>query len=720
MSFLNPLFLFGLAAAAIPVIIHLFTRRRPREVPFPSLQFLSEVNQSEIRRLRLKQWLLLLLRTLAVAAIALAMARPAVRGTAGVKSGAATSVVVLVDQSGSMGAAGRAPTEGGSGTLEAQARRTVEDLLTTLGPADELLLVPYDRAPRPVTPRASSDLGRLRAATQALAATALTTDHRAALEFAARALAQSHALNRELFWVSDFQAAGFAGGAPMAPPGPWSQARAYLVPLAPLSGANAALTDAVLAPTGNGVALSVTGASFGAPPGDLAVAVRDATSGAELARGFLNLPARGEASALLPLARLPEHGGVVSLPDDALPLDNRRVFAAGRAGTLRVVLREDGQPSPLRLALEAGAPASGLAVETVDAATLPSHLGEADVVVLDDLERLGPAELQAVLDFHRAGGGLFIVLGPRADAAFWNGSLLREIGAGTLGDGPAGAGTPQAAPGAAWRLMRALAGHAVLAGFPARPGEPLSAARFQTIRAFTPAAGARVLLAFDRAHPALVEGAHALVFAAALDARSSDFPVSGAFLPLLHQAVKVLGRGTAAATLAPGERYSAPAATGMWRIEGEDGRAVPCELVAAAGAARLVSAPIERPGLYRVIQGAAVRSTFAVNPDPRESDLVPASEAALLRAFPPGRAQVVHAGAGLARRVREARYGRELWSWFVVLALLLLVAETVVARHGMAGRAEHGGTRATRRGTRAVRGSGRPMDSGPGPPPRTA
>ena len=39
MSFLNPLFLIGLAAAAIPIIIHLFTRRRPREVRFPSLEF---------------------------------------------------------------------------------------------------------------------------------------------------------------------------------------------------------------------------------------------------------------------------------------------------------------------------------------------------------------------------------------------------------------------------------------------------------------------------------------------------------------------------------------------------------------------------------------------------------------------------------------------------------------------------------------------------------
>jgi len=80
-----------------------------------------------------------------------------------------------------------------------------------------------------------------------------------------------------------------------------------------------------------------------------------------------------------------------------------------------------------------------------------------------------------------------------------------------------------------------------------------------------------------------------------------------------------------------------------------------------------------------------VRSTFAVNPDPRESDLAAIPEAALLRAFPAGRAQVVQPGAGLARRVREARFGRELWSWFVALALLLLVAESVIGRLGLAG-----------------------------------
>jgi len=162
LSFLNPFFLLGLAAAAIPIIIHMLTRRRPREVMFPSLEFLSEVNQNEIRRLRIKQWLLLALRALAVAAIALAMARPALKGSAGRASRAATTVVALCDRSGSMGALGASGT-----TLVAETRRLVEDLFTTLGPSDELLIVPYDQGPKPVTPKPSSDLGRLRAAVQA-------------------------------------------------------------------------------------------------------------------------------------------------------------------------------------------------------------------------------------------------------------------------------------------------------------------------------------------------------------------------------------------------------------------------------------------------------------------------------------------------------------------------------------------------------------------------
>ena len=71
LSFLNGAFLVGLAAAALPVLIHLLSRRRARDLPFSHTEFLDEITRRKVRRLKLRQWLLLLLRTLAVACLAL-------------------------------------------------------------------------------------------------------------------------------------------------------------------------------------------------------------------------------------------------------------------------------------------------------------------------------------------------------------------------------------------------------------------------------------------------------------------------------------------------------------------------------------------------------------------------------------------------------------------------------------------------------------------------
>src|SRR6185295_740703 len=129
--------------------------------------------------------------------------------------------------------------------------------------------------------------------------------------------------------------------------------------------------------------------------------------------------------------------------------------------------------------------------------------------------------------------------------------------------------------------------------------------------------------------------------AASLAPDASDLPMSGVYLPLLHQIVKVLGRGTVSTSLVPGDRYSAPAGTGTWRVEDAAGREVASDLEAERGATRLVSAPLERPGLYRVLHDGTVRNTFAVNPDAREFDLTAVPDRALIGAFPAGHAQIL-------------------------------------------------------------------------------
>ena len=104
-SFLNSVFLWGLAAATLPVVIHLIKRDRAVKVPFAAIRFLQEDPDKKFKSERLKQILLLLLRITALAILALAFARPFLSGEQaatfwGQQSQAA---VILVDNSYSMG-----------------------------------------------------------------------------------------------------------------------------------------------------------------------------------------------------------------------------------------------------------------------------------------------------------------------------------------------------------------------------------------------------------------------------------------------------------------------------------------------------------------------------------------------------------------------------------------------------------------------------------------
>ena len=78
MSFLQPIFLYGLLAASIPVIIHLLNRRRFRTVKWGAMQFLLKATRESRGKKRLKHILILLCRTLAIAALIVAIARPLV------------------------------------------------------------------------------------------------------------------------------------------------------------------------------------------------------------------------------------------------------------------------------------------------------------------------------------------------------------------------------------------------------------------------------------------------------------------------------------------------------------------------------------------------------------------------------------------------------------------------------------------------------------------
>jgi uncharacterized membrane protein len=136
MNFLNPFFLFGLLAVAVPVIIHLINLRRPQKVSFSTLSFFNELRKSTIRRIRIKQYLLMALRALAILFLALALARPFLLPTltGSVSSGEPKAIGILIDNSASMNRIGT------SGPLIDQAKNVANRIVRNANATDKFLI----------------------------------------------------------------------------------------------------------------------------------------------------------------------------------------------------------------------------------------------------------------------------------------------------------------------------------------------------------------------------------------------------------------------------------------------------------------------------------------------------------------------------------------------------------------------------------------------------
>jgi hypothetical protein len=138
MQFLSPWFFAAFAALAVPVIIHLLNLRRPQTLQFSTVAFFKVLQQSTIRRIKIKRWILLALRMVAVALMVFALLRPFM--PSGVGSMAASNqpklYLILADNSQSMAQIDV------NGPYINQLKDFLITLVGNAGPRDQFILAP--------------------------------------------------------------------------------------------------------------------------------------------------------------------------------------------------------------------------------------------------------------------------------------------------------------------------------------------------------------------------------------------------------------------------------------------------------------------------------------------------------------------------------------------------------------------------------------------------
>ncbi|WP_141333165.1 BatA domain-containing protein, partial [Myxococcus sp. AB025B] len=357
MTFGNPWMLLGALGALIPLLVHLFDRRRPRPHPFGPLAFVLRSQKRTASRLKLKRLLLYVLRTLILLAIPIALAKPELTRDAQaaqvVKGPAATAIIL--DASLSM------RWSDGTSLFE-RGRDEARDALKDLLPEEPATVVVCTGSPA-APPPPGFDRARLRALVDEAKPTYGGADLSRCMDLAARSLEENPMPAKRLVVVSDMAATAFRLEAP--PPTVKGPTGAPVKPEVVLRDvaegketlANHAIVDLKVEPAlqagPRAFQFTFTVRNFGTEAvKDLEAAVR--TGETTLAKGFVDVPAGGTTQKALTV-RFPQGGtvvGQVTLAPDALAEDDRRAFVLPVPRALKALV-VNGAPHATRYRDEA-------------------------------------------------------------------------------------------------------------------------------------------------------------------------------------------------------------------------------------------------------------------------------------------------------------------------------------------------------------------------------
>lgn len=692
-QFLVPLFLAGLAALAIPIIVHLTRKQRAKVVPFPSLMFLEKVPFHAESRRKIHHWLLLAARALAVILIVAAFARPFFQDAdlAAAAGSGPTEVVVLLDRSYSMGV----------GDHWSRALDAVRDAVRGMGPLDRASLVTFARSAEVVV-RSSADRSRVTGALDTLAVSDQATSYGPALKLAQTLLEESELPGKSLFLIGDFQRTGWTGEEGVALP---EGTVVTPVPLAEEQPENRAVATVSLprqrfsgrdriTPTARITRIG------GAEPEDAEVVLE--VDGREVQRSTVTLPTEGAATVTFqPFTLADRHtrGSVRLVDDDALAPDDAYYFVSSPGRALPVMIVEDpanrGASSLyLRQALSIS---EENAFDVSVRATGSLGAGELEgigVLIVNDRPVAAGGTASAIRDFVQEGGGLVVVLGERISWPSELGDLLPGVFTGPT-DREEGRGG---------RLGHLEYDHPVFEVFRGPRSGDFTGARFFRARGLTVAESdsTRVLARYDDGSVALAEkwvgDGRVLVWTSTLDAFWNDLAVQPVFLPFVHQLVRYAsGRSETLSSFQAGQVLDVTDARAMETAGlGEAVEAIAGgELVTVTPDGETVSLPagdgprflrLEEQGFYelRPPGNENVRPlAVAVNVEADEADLTPldAQEVVASVTSGPGEAPVRVGENGRTERLRREDQERRQSLWRVLLmgAFALLALETVVS-----------------------------------------
>ncbi|HWA97443.1 MAG TPA: BatA domain-containing protein [Pirellulales bacterium] len=653
--FLHPTMLFWASAAAVPIVIHLLSRRKHREVYWAAMQYLLAAVRKNSRRIQVEQWILLALRTAAIALAVLAVAQPGCDHSGlGPGGNDRTHKMLVVDSSFSMG---YKPTDK---SRFDRAKELAARIVDESNQGDGFTLLVLANPPRVVVGTPAFERRDFLEEIENLklwhGGANLPATLAQAEEVLTRAARENPRLVRhEIYFLTDLGRNTWSAEGEGAAAAEFRQRTARLAREAQLlvldlgqaDSENTAVVDLQttdpLTTVGHELTIEGTLRNFGHASRERQL-VELFIDGHKTGQDYVDLPPGGQASVTFPYRfdAPGDHGIELRLASDLLPLDNHRWLAASTKDQLRVLCvtgnpdgRFHGSTDYLAVALAPNrkAPERSLVQPQVvpESALLEVELSNYDCVFLANVGQFTGSEAQAMASYLKHGGGIVCFLGDQVQADSYN---RRLSGRSSDGSKVLPATIANLGPQGSYHFDPLNYQHPLLNVF--RDQEQAGLITTPIARYFKlevpPDSAAHVAMAFDNGDPAIVEEpigrGRSILLATSADTSWSAMPLWPSFPPLVHELLSLAIRGkTAEQNIVVGQllgdSFRGQAGQGSLSLRLPSGDAAQARVAADGEYTSWSFADTGQSGMYvaHLPPPYTRDELFAVNVDTSESDL---------------------------------------------------------------------------------------------------
>lgn len=690
MTFLNPLVLFGLIAASIPVILHLLNLRKLRKIEFSSLHFLKELQKNKIRKIKIKQILLLILRTLIVILLVFSFSRPVMKGyLSGFGSHAKTSVVIILDDSYSMS------RDDENGNYFSRAKESAVKIIELMEEGDDLSVIRTSQLPDIAIKNsinfqaAKTELNRFKIGYK-------FSNSFSAFNSASQILTESKNYNKEVYFITDNQKSNYKtddfSGKQLFD----NNTRLYIIDIGKESKGNNAIEKVEIAnrifEKESPINLKVTLRNYGAEAKNSLLSVYIA--GKRVSQKNVEIG----STTVTDINFIPRQTGFVEgyveLEEDDLPLDNRRYFSFFIPERLNLLLsaEDDNDYEMVKLVLNSFSNDSlkesffNISAKK-NSAFVSTDLSGFDAILLFGAGNLSSGDVERIKTFLTNGGGLIFFPSGRGDAAQAS-AFLKELGVPS-------AGVVSSQNGSFLSFSKIDYNHPVLsgifenkfgAGFNKQIESPMITKSFNlgmdknSISVITLSNNLPFLLDCS------AENKKLLVYAVNPGLEWSDYPFKGLFIPLTYKSVLyVSDKSESALSLLVGETAEINLKTGSASVtlKNPDGEEEKVAVNRLPYGSFYTLKNTDRPGIYTFSSNEVLKK-IPVNLASEESYPEKMTDSELEKYMksiaPLSDVKILSSTENISAFLQEARFGIELWKELIIAALLLLLLEMIIAR----------------------------------------